>query len=46
VAELEQKVREETSLRFALEIEVNKMRCELQVMKTDNLLRGIFLFEL
>ncbi|XP_069689853.1 ankyrin repeat domain-containing protein 26-like isoform X3 [Periplaneta americana] len=30
VAELEQKVREENSMRFALEVQVNKMRYELQ----------------
>jgi cell division protein FtsL len=34
VAELEQKVQEENSMRFSLEVQVNKMRYELQVMKT------------
>lgn len=37
MAELEQKVREENSLRFSLEVQVNKMRYELEVMKTGYL---------
>jgi hypothetical protein len=33
VAELEQKVQEENSMRFSLEVQINKMRYELQVRK-------------
>jgi len=39
-------VREESSVRLALEVQVNKMRCELQVMKTDKLLFRVCLVEL
>jgi hypothetical protein len=36
VAELEKKVQEENSMRFSLEVQINKMRYELQVIKISD----------
>lgn len=37
MADLEQKVQEENAMRFSLEVQVNKMRYELEVIKTGYL---------
>jgi hypothetical protein len=38
VAELEQKVQEENSMKFSLEVQINKMRYELQVINISDFL--------